>query len=59
MDHRLPPHVRDLSRLSDAQLEAPIESELAKHDPGLAARNASADEDERQAILKSVAGAER
>jgi hypothetical protein len=59
LDHRVPPHVRDLSRLSDAQLEALIEAELAKYDPALAARYAAADDNGREAILKAVAGAER
>ena len=56
LDHRVPPHVRDLSGLTDAQLEALIEAELAKHDLAIAARYAAADWDERQAILKEVAG---
>jgi hypothetical protein len=59
LDHRVPPHVRDLSRLTDAQLEDLIERELAKYDATLGARYAAADDDERQAILKGVAGAER
>ena len=50
LDHRVPPHVRDLSRLTDAQLEALIERELAKYDPSLAARYAGADYDELGAI---------
>jgi hypothetical protein len=59
LDHRVPPHVRDLSRLTDAQLEALIEAELAKYDPAIAARYSAADDDERQAILKHAAGVER
>jgi len=54
LDHRVPPHVRDLSRLTDAQLEALTEAELARINPSLAARYAAADWDERDAILKSV-----
>ena len=53
LDHRVAPHVRDLSKLTD---EALTEAELAKVDPSLAARYAAADEGERDAILKSVAG---
>jgi hypothetical protein len=37
-------------RLTDAQLEALIEAELAKYDAAIAARYAAAGEDERQAI---------
>jgi len=59
LDHRVPPHVRDLSRLTDAELDALVQSEIAKSDPGLAARYAVADDDERHAIVKSWAGTER
>ena len=36
-----------------------IEAELAQYDPAIAARYEAADDDERQAILKQVAGADR
>jgi hypothetical protein len=52
LDHRVPPEVRDLSRLTDGQLEALIEADLEKDDPALAARYTAADDNERQAILK-------
>ena len=56
LDHRVPPHMRDLSRLTDAQLEALTEAELARINPSLAARYAAAHWDERNAILKGVVG---
>ena len=59
LDHRVPSHVRDLSRLSDAQLEDLTESELARFDPAVAARYSVAADDKRQAILKDLAGAAR
>lgn len=46
-----------MSRLSDAQLEALLISGLRKSDPALARRYAAADDDERETILKAIAGA--
>lgn len=45
---------RDISRLTDAQLETLICSELARRDPALAQRYAVADPGERSVILKKV-----
>ncbi|MGD9885355.1 MAG: hypothetical protein AB7U95_35170 [Reyranella sp.] len=57
LDHRVQLHGGDVSRLSDAQLEALLISGLRKSDPALARRYAAADDDERETILKAIAGA--
>jgi hypothetical protein len=57
--HRAPAYVRDISRLTDDQLEALIKDELVKIDPALAVRYAAADGDERSSVmLKQIAGGE-
>jgi hypothetical protein len=56
MDGGLSLYVRDLSKLTDAQLEALIQTQLEKHDPAAAAEYAAADGDNRTAILKRFTG---
>ena len=54
MDHRVPAHILDLSRLTDDQLEDLIVRRLTKADPALAARYEAAGYDERGEILKNL-----